>query len=238
MISARIAFVQSIINLLENWFFYPKLAKFYRTKKFDNSPVIIDVGANKGQSIDFFLALYPTAHIYAFEPNKRLYKKLTERYMNQRKVKLFNVGVSNKTGLMRFYENVMDETSSFAKVNTSSMYLKKKALILGRPLDAMIKEEYDVHVTTLTEFFVSQNIEHVNILKIDVEGHEKECIEGLTLSDHPLIEIIQLEQHHNDMYIDNQSRNQIESMLRSNNFHESKRLRHAFGNFDEIIYVK
>ena len=33
---------------------------------------ILDVGANKGQSIDFFLGINPKAKITAFEPNKKI----------------------------------------------------------------------------------------------------------------------------------------------------------------------
>ena len=42
--------------------------KFYR-KILSKCPTIIDVGANKGQSIDFFKKIFPNIKIYAFEPS-------------------------------------------------------------------------------------------------------------------------------------------------------------------------
>ena len=41
-----------------------------------NIRLIIDVGANKGQSIQFFLKNFPDAKIIGFEPNERLNKFL------------------------------------------------------------------------------------------------------------------------------------------------------------------
>jgi hypothetical protein len=52
----RIKFIQFLININENIIFYPSLRTFYKSRKSDqyNMTIIFDVGANKGQSIDFF----------------------------------------------------------------------------------------------------------------------------------------------------------------------------------------
>jgi hypothetical protein len=52
----RIKFIQFLININENIIFYPRLRTFYKSRKSDqyNMTIIFDVGANKGQSIDFF----------------------------------------------------------------------------------------------------------------------------------------------------------------------------------------
>lgn len=52
----RIKFIQFLININENIIFYPRLRTFYNSRKSDqdNMTIIFDVGANKGQSIDFF----------------------------------------------------------------------------------------------------------------------------------------------------------------------------------------
>ena len=51
--SSRSRLVQKLIHINEAIFFYPKLKKFYKTHLNQNRINIIDVGANKGQSIDF-----------------------------------------------------------------------------------------------------------------------------------------------------------------------------------------
>jgi hypothetical protein len=62
-------------------FFYPKLKRFYKKNLKKTNINILDVGANKGQSIDFFLKVNSNiAKIDAFEPNNKLilfiYKKI------------------------------------------------------------------------------------------------------------------------------------------------------------------
>ena len=66
----RIKLIQELININEQIFFYPKLKSFYKNK-IDIVPnslpiTILDVGSNKGQSIDFFSKIYKDVVIYAF----------------------------------------------------------------------------------------------------------------------------------------------------------------------------
>lgn len=52
------------------------IAKVVSKKK----PMVIDIGANKGQSIDIFRRLYPECYIHAFEPVKFEFNKLLINY--------------------------------------------------------------------------------------------------------------------------------------------------------------
>ena len=232
----RIRVVQALIHFFEQLFFYPRLKRFYTSLKINAPITIVDVGANKGQSINFFLRIYPSALIYAFEPNKQLYSRLIDKYQDLPNVKLFNMGASNINGVLNFHENVLDETSSFAAVNKDSAYLKKKALILGVSPDKLIKTEYQVQVITLSNFFNAHNIRQVTILKIDVEGHEHECIQGLMGSDKTIINIVQLEKHNDDMYLQDTLTTDISALLDSMQFNCIKTIPHPFGNFDEVVY--
>ena len=76
--SIRISLIQTLIDINERMFFYPKLKSFYK-KAYNNLlpknlVTIFDVGANKGQSIDFFCKIFQNPIIHAFEPNPVLYK--------------------------------------------------------------------------------------------------------------------------------------------------------------------
>ena len=46
----------------------------------EKQPIIFDVGANTGQSIDRFRSLFPESKIYSFEPDKVSFKLLRENY--------------------------------------------------------------------------------------------------------------------------------------------------------------
>ena len=122
--SLRINFLKFLINLNERFIFERKLYRYY--KKNANKNIFFDVGANQGQTIDFFLRLNKKSEIFAFEPNRGLYEKLVVKYAGIPNVKLFMLGVSDEDGYKTFYENVFDFTSTFEKVNENSNFLKKK----------------------------------------------------------------------------------------------------------------
>lgn len=235
----RINLIQSLININERIVFYPRLKSFYRSAVTLKKPVIVDVGANKGQTVDFFLKLYPNATIYSFEPNKKLYNKLADKYSKHNNVTVFNLGISDTKGSLTFHENILDETSSFEQVDLDSKYLRKKARVLGVKPEDIIAGSYEVEVTTLSDFIKAHGIDHVNILKIDTEGHEYKCLHGLFSETNAasMIDYIQLEQHYDDMYgKERAAENIIDHLLAANGYKHFKRIRHGFGDFDEIIY--
>ncbi len=69
----RTRLIQMLIDLNERIIFYPSLKKFYRNKISNKPIIVLDVGSNKGQSIDFFLSINSTAQIIGFEPNLKLF---------------------------------------------------------------------------------------------------------------------------------------------------------------------
>jgi len=231
----RVWLIQKILAFNEFIFFYPKLKKVYAKITLNTTPTIIDVGANKGQSIDFFLSIYPSAVIYAFEPNKILFKNLKNKYALNNNIKIYNEGVSDQDGVLNFNINILDETSTFELINSDSEYLKKKARILGKDPSKLIAETYSTPVITLSKFLLTNEINMVDIIKIDVEGHELSVLNGLfnkNLS--AKINYIQIENHEDDMYDLNY--NKIENILTSNNMEVFKKIKHGFGELYELIF--
>jgi FkbM family methyltransferase len=233
----RTKIIQKIVHINEAIFFYPKLKRFYKKNLPAGQITIIDVGANKGQSVDFFLELYPNAKINSFEPNNRLFLSLQQKYRENANIVLHNVGVSNIKGQLEFHENILDETSTFEKVNPDSKYLERKAKVLGVSKEAIFIDNYKVDVIRLSDFLENHKGKFFNVLKIDVEGHELQCLEGLFagLGKTP-IDFIQLEDHHDDMFIHNEQDGQIENLLRNNGFSKVAEIKHGFGDFTEVIY--
>lgn len=133
----------------------------------------------------------------------------------------------------------MDETSSFEIPNLQSQYLKRKAKILGsKNPEYLIKEKIKIRTTTLSNF-IKNHVEQtrIEIIKIDVEGHEFECLRGLEeilRNKNYCIQFIQLENHTDDMYKNHQV--EIEKLLVKNGFILEKSIKHSFGNLYENIY--
>src|SRR5206468_6751879 len=65
-------------------------------------PVIFDVGANVGQSIDLFGRLFPESSIYAFEPAADCFALLKGKYTNE-KVRLSQLALSSSDGSREFF---------------------------------------------------------------------------------------------------------------------------------------
>ena len=132
----------------------------------------------------------------------------------------------------------MDETSSFELLNYESEYLKKKSRILGVDKSKIISEELPIDVITLSDFIAEHKIEYIDILKIDTEGHELQCLEGLFRKMICSVDIIQLEQHEDDMYLSGSKQKEIENILEEYNYTQIAKFKHGFGNFYEVIYSK
>lgn len=234
----RTKLVQRLIDLNERLIFYPALRKFYE-KRLSNKPLrVLDVGSNKGQSIDFFLSINPKAQIIGFEPNLRLFKYLEKKYNNFLNIELQNYGVSEFSGRLIFNENVLDETSSFEKLNSKSDYLSRKAKILGVRVSEITISSYEVEVINLMDFIIGRNdLDNIDVLKIDVEGHEFKVLSGLFASEKlpTFIKYIQVELHNDDMYLNSNADKSIK-LLNKFGYSEIKRIKHGFGDFYEIIF--
>jgi FkbM family methyltransferase len=238
----RTKIIQKLVHINEAIFFYPKLKRFYVENLNRENISILDVGANKGQSIDFFLKINPNAEFDAFEPNKKLFVYLQNKYKTNTKqiqnIRLHNFGVSNIKGELVFHENILDETSTFEELNMDSKYLEKKAKVLGVTKEKIIVDNYKVNVIRLVDFLKENPNKEYDVLKIDVEGHELQCLQGLFADEETVLPIrfIQLESHNDDMYLSNNQHQDIETILNKNGFEKIAEIKHGFGDFAEIIF--
>ena len=116
-----------------------------------NDAVVFDIGAFKGDTAYFFSKKCSNkARIYAFEPDENNYKILLKI---KDKYKLNNVIASNI-----LFSNLETE------INFLSMDLNRPAIKMKS--------------TTIDKFVEENNIEKIDYIKMDVEGAEKNILEG------------------------------------------------------------
>lgn len=74
--------------------------------KLNDNEVYCDLGAYNGDTVDEFLLVVSGYNkIYAFEPDKKNFKKLYKKYGNSNNIFLFNSALSDKTGELGFLTN-------------------------------------------------------------------------------------------------------------------------------------
>ena len=79
-------------------------------------PIIFDVGANDGQSIERFSSMFPKSTVHSFEPIKECYEKIFNIY-NRKNIIINNFALGEKDCERIFYINKNSYTSSFFKIN-------------------------------------------------------------------------------------------------------------------------
>jgi len=233
----RVHIVKGLIALNERYVFERRLRSWYN-EHLGRPTTILDVGANNGQTIEFFLRIDPECRVYAFEPNRKLFARLSERYAGNTNIHLFALGVSDIVGERTFNENLLDYTSTFEELNMDSAYLQKKSKVLGVEPSQIVTDRYAVKTTTLSAFIPEQVKGTIDVLKIDVEGHEFACLKGLFMGARSFpIRFIQLENHNDDMYQNKTSFQDIDRLLQTNGFVLKAKVAHGFGDLDELIYA-
>jgi len=135
-----------------------------------NSPVILDVGANRGQSIKFFQDCFKNPKIFAFEPSEKIFGYLKSQDFGP-SVEIFNLALGkNKERDQRFYNYNKSGFNSFLEVDNN----EKNPF--GGYLE--VKSVQSVDTTTIDSFLAEQGIESADLVKIDTQGFDLEVIKG------------------------------------------------------------
>lgn len=129
--------------------------------------VIFDIGANTGVYSLIAKSLNPNAKVYAFEPVKRVYKKLLiNNELNHFDIISLNVAASNIDGKAIIYDAPTEHVYSVT-VNRNMTEPDSNAVAV------------EIDVTRLDTLIEKMSIPKIDLMKIDVETHEAEVLEGL-----------------------------------------------------------
>ena len=143
------------------------------------NPVCFDVGAYQGQSVQYLKNLFDKPLIYSFEPSLKNYQIIKNKKYKDNIC--FNMAISNFTGETVFYENKIAHTSSLFKVNIDSkdsVEINKGNANDNEKLKSTYNKEVKIKTTTLDDFYRTQKLTKIDLLKIDVQGAEVLVIEG------------------------------------------------------------
>jgi FkbM family methyltransferase len=171
------------------------------------TPLILDVGANRGQSVDQFKKAFPGAIIHSFEPSPTTYAMLSSHCKGIPNTSTWNYGVGSQPGSMPLLENTDSEMSSF--LEPSEFAFEK-----GRT-----KQVTQVKVVTLDAFTAEHGMDFVDLLKVDTQGFELEVFKGATrLMNENKIALLLFEFNFSDMYKGQPSFHAVYDFLHHHNF--------------------
>lgn len=120
--------------------------------------IIGDWGANQGYTSYYFKDYAKT--VYAVEPAKQ-HQEILKHMIEFNKIKNIKVcpyAISNKNGNTKFYHN--ENTTMFSLLDTVNK-----------------KEDFEeVETVTVDSFMEREKIDHIDLLKMDLEGFESEVV--------------------------------------------------------------
>ena len=146
--------------------------------KLTETPIIFDVGANKGQTIERFLKIFPNCTIHAFEPIKEEYLGIKEKFANNKNIHINNLALGEKEEDRILNVMIRSGTSSFYDLNENTEWLKVRSKQYQTNTKDFKKNTENVKVISLDSYCEDKNIEFIDLLKIDVQGHEEKVLEG------------------------------------------------------------
>jgi FkbM family methyltransferase len=135
-----------------------------------DSPVILDLGAHHGETVEAYKAVFPKAKIFSFEPFPESFEILKQRAGQTDGVKLVPLAVSDSSDKRTFFVNDADSTNSLLpRPSDSRRYF---------PKHAGPKTQIEIETITIDDFLNKEGIDHVDILKMDIQGGELLALKG------------------------------------------------------------
>ena len=183
---------------LYKWFLKNWDNTFLVNYPLNNDSVVIDVGWYVGSFSDKILSKY-NCNIYIFEPVKKYYDLLKEKYKNNKKVFILPFGLGNKN----------DKLSINIDGERSSIYTSKE-------------NEEQIVIKPFHEVFSEQEIEKIDLMSINIEWWEYDLINniiGNKIIDK--IAFLQIQFHDFVDYAEDKRKKAIEEIKKTHKVHYS-----------------
>ena len=155
-------------------------------------PLVIDIGAHVGETIDHFVKCAPGATILAFEPSPESFSIMSERWAGVG-ITCINMALGERNEEMEFNvyngsvtDSLLSSSAGRDEVDQGMMKLKKKVKVSVRRLDDVLQEQGLAGKT-------------IDLLKIDVQGFEDRVLRG-ALQTLDRVRYVLIEVHLNPVY--------------------------------------
>jgi len=124
--------------------------------------LILDVGGNKGQSVEEYRKLFKDARILSFEPFEKNYNILSQTCQEDGNAAAVKLAISDQIGRQALFVTKHSTMHSLLPLIGAEEQL----------------QENEVETTTLDAFCSREKISRVPILKMDIQGGELQALRG------------------------------------------------------------
>ena len=121
--------------------------------KLNTRSLVFDVGGYKGDFTDDIIKLF-NCHVYLFEPVPSYFKYCKNRFKNNPNVTCFNFGLSDR-----------DKHDIISIENDASSTIRQ-----------IESEKIKIKFKSISNFFKTQDIKNISLIKLNIEGGEYELL--------------------------------------------------------------
>lgn len=135
-----------------------------------STPVIVDGGAHRGDSVRTFSVYAPNATFHCFEPDPKLVEELRATFLGRCNVFIVAAALGEERSQATFNINFSKPTNSLLPTATS----------LSGDIQALCQtvEQVQVDVVTVDEYCTTHGLGQVDILKLDLQGYDYKALLG------------------------------------------------------------
>ena len=185
--------------------------------------VVLDIGANVGVAGAFFAHECGAGIVHSFEPIQPVFEQLQRNLSHFPACVPHPYGISSRTGTasITFYPNDWATSGLYANPAAESEMLRRALLNLGnseeeaeRKLrDRFAEQQLTCELRTLSDAIRAEEIQGVDLLKVDVEKAELDVLLGIEDDDWPRIRQIVMELH-----LDADRRDEVAALVEDRGF--------------------
>ena len=154
-----------ISNVVDHYIYYGVKDADYNPvlKAITSSKIILDIGANIGTTSLYFATINSTAKIYAFEPHPDTFNRAVENISlnNFKNIQLIKSGLGATKETVKLYE-VNEHNPGMNRIIAEDKNLPFKI----------------IEIDSLDSIVLKYGIEHIDMIKLDVEGFEYAVLKG------------------------------------------------------------
>lgn len=145
-------------------------------------PLVFDVGARYGETTARYLSIFSRPTIYSFEPFPSSFRRVVSRFAGDVRVIPQNLAISDSSGMRDFRVNLEIEADSEAELavieGTNSLLPRPASGRRYYPEKATLDSVIQVETITVDRFVAQNQIDHIHILKLDIQGGELMALQG------------------------------------------------------------